>query len=58
MILNIFRKKTNNVNNNHVTLKKLSTEDLKKVHGASTYMPNEHLYELPNAVQRLNPYSS
>ena len=39
-------------------IKKMSVEELKMVHGASSYVTNEHLYESLTPAHRPNPYVS
>jgi len=58
MRFNIFRNKSHKTNVSNDNMKKMSVEELKMVHGASSYVTNEHLYESLTPVHRSNPYVS
>ncbi|MBM7606632.1 hypothetical protein JOC75_004685 [Metabacillus crassostreae] len=58
MKINIFRNKPPKEMVNNTNMKKLSVEELKMVHGASSSVTNEHLYESLTPVHRPNPYVS
>lgn len=58
MRFNIFRNKSHKIDMDNENIKKMSVEELKMVHGASSYVTNEHLYESLTPVHRPNPYVS
>ncbi|MFC9541431.1 hypothetical protein ACFTQ7_16365 [Lysinibacillus sp. NPDC056959] len=58
MKFSIFRNKSHKINASNENMKKMSVEELKMVHGASSYMSNEHLYEAVTPIHRSNPYIS
>ena len=58
MKFNLFRNKSQKINGSNGSMKKMSVEELKTVHGASSYTTNEHLYEALTPIHRSNPYIS
>lgn len=58
MKFNIFRTKSHKTYVSNENIKKMSVEELKMVHGASSYVTNEHLYESLTPTHRPNPYVS
>jgi len=58
MKFNIFRNKSQRINMSNENMKKMSEEELKMVHGASSYTTNEHLYESLTPIHRPNSYTS